>query len=51
MTSLKDFLTNNIRSLIVIVSFIVTMYVQQHDSDSRADLKMQSSGTENCRSV
>lgn len=28
MTSLKDFLTNNIRSLIIIVSFIVTMYVQ-----------------------
>ncbi len=28
MTSLRDFLTNNIRSLIVIVSFIATMYVQ-----------------------
>lgn len=28
MSTLKDFLTNNTRSLIVVVSFIVTMYVQ-----------------------
>lgn len=35
MTSLKDFLTNNIRSLIVIVSFIVTMYVQHINNTTR----------------
>lgn len=35
MTSLKDFLTNNIRSLIVIISFTVTMYVQHVSNTSR----------------
>lgn len=35
MTSFKDFLTNNIRSLIVIVSFIVTMYVQHINNTTR----------------
>ena len=28
MTSFKDFVSNNIRSLIVVISFTVTMYVQ-----------------------
>lgn len=34
MTSLKDFVSNNIRSLIVVISFTVTMYVQHVNNTS-----------------
>lgn len=35
MTSFKDFVSNNIRSLIVVISFTVTMYVQHVNNTSR----------------
>lgn len=35
MTIFKDFVTNNLRSLIVIISFAVTMYVQHVNNTSR----------------
>jgi len=47
MTNIKEFVLNNFRTLIVIVSFIITMYVQHVNNTAQiTELKTRCAGLE-----